>query len=147
MALKEILSNPKYGDDMVITIGQGADAETIKVGEIRSLPAAERRAVEAQLVERSNTLGQAELRFNAMFQEALGAGWVATGADGKVKVMPPPAQHQQAPPLTVAQVRTAAAAELGVDENDPLLGPVVKLFKQELASRDAKYAELQTKLD
>ena len=61
MAVADILSNPKYPDDMVLTV---ADGVTFKVGEIRALPAAERAAVTAQITERQNTLepGRACLR-------------------------------------------------------------------------------------
>ena len=147
MALKDILSNPKYGDDLVITIGQGADAETVKVGEIRALPAAERQALTAQITERQNTLGQAELAFAGKFQEAVRAGWLMQDEKGQVVVAPRlPLAATVAQP-TNAQVRAAAATEFGLDENDPLLGPVVKLVKQELASRDQTITDLRTKLD
>jgi hypothetical protein len=150
MALKDILSNPKYGDDLVITIGTGTEAETIKVGEIRALPAEERRALTTQLEERQNTLGQAELRFNALFQQAVHDGWLMTDDKGKVVVAPrpqftPASQSQQQP--TAADLRRAAAAEYNLDENDPLLGPVVKEMKAQLAERDKTLTELQTKLD
>jgi hypothetical protein len=141
MALKDILSNPKYADDMVITIGEGANAETVKVGEIRALPFAERQALTSQLTERINNVSQAELVFASKFQEAVNKGWLA--ADDKGNFVVP--ARQQAPP-TVAQVRAAAAQELGVDENDPLLGPVVKMFKQELATRDQTLTELRAEM-
>ena len=41
MALKDILLNAKYPDDMVLNLPDGS---TVNVGEIRSLPAAERQA-------------------------------------------------------------------------------------------------------
>ena len=143
MALKDILSNPKYNDDVVLTLGDGATAETFKVGEIRALPAAERAALTSQIEQRQNTLGQAELAFAAKFQQAVQAGWMAQ--DGKI-VAPVASQQQQVQP-TAAQVRAAAATEFNLDENDPLLGPVVKLVKQELAARDTTIADLRTKLD
>src|SRR5580698_2498444 len=120
MALKDILSNAKYADDMVLNLPDGS---TVNVGEIRALPAAERAALTSQIEQRQNTLGQAELAFAAKFQEAVQAGWVAQ--DGKI--IPPvqrQQQQQQAQP-TPAQIRAAAAAEFNLDENDPLLGPVV----------------------
>jgi hypothetical protein len=140
MAVTDILSNPKYPDDMVLTV---ADGVTFKVGEIRALPAAERAAVTAQITERQNILNQAELAFAGKFQDAVKAGWLA--ADGKV--VPPPQQQQPAKPPTAAEIRTAAAAEFNVDENDPLLGPVVKLVRQELASRDQRFTDIQAKID
>jgi hypothetical protein len=134
MALNDILKNAKYLDDMVLNLPDGS---TVNVGEIRALPAAERQALTSQITERTNTLNQAELVFAGKFQEAIQAGWLA--ADGKVV---PPRQQP-----TTAQIRTAVATEYGLDENDPLLGGVVKAFKAELAARDTRLTELQTKLD
>lgn len=141
MALKDILSNPKYGDDLVITIGQGADAETIKVGEIRALPAETRNALTSQIEERQRILTQAEQGLATRFEQAIDSGWLSR--EGTVN--PPPQSVQ--PPPTTAQVRTAAAAEFNLDENDPLLGPVVKLVKSELAQRDQTITDLRAKLD
>lgn len=141
MALKDILSNAKYADDMILNLPDGS---TVQVGEIRALPAAERQALTAQIEERANTLGQAELAFAAKFQQAVQAGWLAQ--DGRIV---PPAQH--APTVTAStstnDLRRAAAAEYGLDENDPLLGPVVKAMKTELAERDKTLNELRSKLD
>lgn len=137
MALKDILSNAKYADDMVLNLPDGS---TVNVGEIRALPVAERQALTAQIEQRTNTLNQAELVFAGKFQKALEAGWMDQNGN-----IVPPARQQVAQP-TVAQVRAAAAVELGVDENDPLLGPVVKLFKQELATRDQTLAELRAEM-
>lgn len=140
MALKDILSNAKYPDDMVLNLPDGS---TVNVGEIRSLPAAERAALVGQITERQNVLGQAELAFAAKFQEAVKAGWIAQ--DGKI--VPPTAPARVEPTPSNADLRRVAAAELNVDENDPLLGPVVKAMKAELAQRDQRLTELQTKLD
>jgi hypothetical protein len=143
MALKDILSNAKYADDMILNLPDGS---TVNVGEIRALPAAERQALTRQIEERQNTLGQAELAFAAKFQEAVKAGWIAQ--DGKI--VPPvaanPANPNPANP-SAADIRRAAAAEFNLDENDPLLGPVVKEFKSQLAERDKTLNELRTKLD
>jgi hypothetical protein len=136
MALKDILSNAKYSDDMILNLPDGS---TVNVGEIRALPAAERQALTSQIEQRQNTLGQAELAFASKFQKAIEAGWM----DQNGNIVPP--ARQQAQP-TVAQVRAAAAQELGVDENDPLLGPVVKMFKQELATRDQTLTELRAEM-
>lgn len=140
MALKDILSNAKYADDMILNLPDGS---TVNVGEIRALPAAERAALTSQIEQRQNTLGQAELAFAAKFQQAVQAGWVAQ--DGKI--IPPTVTTPIVKTPTAAEVRAAAATEFGLDENDPLLGPVVKLVKQELASRDATITDLRTKLD
>ena len=140
MALKDILSNAKYGDDMVLNLPDGS---TVQVGEIRALPVAERQALTAQIEQRQNTLGQAELAFAAKFQQAVQAGWMAQ--DGKI--VPPVQPQQVVKQPTVADLRAAAATEYGLDENDPLLGPVVKLVKAELDKRDSTITELRTKLD
>jgi hypothetical protein len=139
MALKDILSNAKYADDMVLNLPDGS---TVQVGEIRALPVAERQALTRQIEERQSTLGQAELAFANKFQQAVQAGWMQQ--DGKIVA---PVQTPVAAQPTVAQLRAAAASEFGLDENDPLLGPVVKLVKQELDKRDSTIADLRTKLD
>ena len=141
MALKDILSNAKYADDMVLNLPDGS---TVNVGEIRALPVAERQALTAQIEQRQSTLGQAELAFAAKFQQAVQAGWLAQ--DGRIV---PPAQQQQVTPKTPTtnELRAAAQAEYGLSDDDPLLGPVVKQMKAELAQRDARLAELSTKLD
>jgi hypothetical protein len=139
MALKDILLNAKYPDDMVLNLPDGS---TVNVGEIRSLPAAERQALTSQIEQRQNTLGQAELAFAAKFQDAVKAGWIAQ--DGKIV---PPQTVQTVKTPTTTELRQAAAAEYGLDENDPLLGPVVKEMKTQLAERDKTLNELRTKLD
>ena len=141
MALKDILSNAKYGDDMVLNLPDGS---TVNVGEIRALPVAERQALVAQITERQNVLGQAELAFAAKVQDAVKAGWMAQ--DGKI-VPPQQTRIETVKTPTAAEIRAAAANEFNLDENDPLLGPVVKLVRQELAARDSKIAELTSKLD
>ena len=144
MALKDILSNAKYGDDMILNLPDGS---TVQVGEIRALPVAERQALTRQIEERQNTLGQAEAAFAGKFQEAVRAGWLMQDEKGQIVVAPRlPLAATVAQP-TVAQVRAAAASEFNLDESDPLLGPVVKLVKQELASRDQTITDLRTKLD
>jgi hypothetical protein len=143
MALKDILLNAKYPDDMVLNLPDGS---TVNVGEIRSLPAAERQALTSQIEQRQNTLGQAELAFAAKFQDAVKAGWIAQ--DGKIVApVQQQQQQQQAKQPTAAELRAAAQAEYGLSDDDPLLGPVVKQMKAELAQRDARLAELTTKLD
>lgn len=137
MALRDILSNAKYPDDMILNLPDGS---VVNVGEIRALPAAERASLTSQIEQRTNTLGQAELAFAAKFQEAVQAGWLAQ--DGKIVA---PQQQQTVTPKTptAAELRAAAQAEFSLTDDDPLLGPVVKFMKQELASRDAALAELR----
>lgn len=142
MALKDILSNVKYADDMILNLPDGS---TVQVGEIRALPVAERQALTAQIEQRNNTLGQAELAFASKFQDAVKAGWLAQ--DGKI--VPPAAvtRTEITKTPTAAELRAAAQQEYGLSDDDPLLGPVVKQMKAELAQRDARLAELSTKLD
>jgi hypothetical protein len=137
MALKDILSNAKYADDMILNLPDGS---TVQVGEIRALPVAERQALTAQIEQRQNTLGQAELAFASKFQQAVQAGWLAQ--DGKV-VAPTVQTQQQAVNPTAAELRAAAQVEYGLSDDDPLLGPVVKQMKAELAKRDQEMAALR----
>ena len=58
------------------------------------------------------------------------------------KIVPPKQQQQQAPAPTAAELRAAAQAEFNLDDNDPLLGPVVKAMKSELAKRGFIYTDL-----
>jgi hypothetical protein len=143
MALKDILSNAKYPDDMVLNLPDGS---TVNVGEIRSLPVAERQALTSQIEQRQSTLGQAELAFAAKFQQAVQAGWLAQ--DGRI--VPPQQQTTQqtlTKTPTAAELRTMAQNEYGLSDDDPLLGPVVKQMKAELAKRDTEMADLRIKLD
>jgi hypothetical protein len=135
MALKDILSNAKYADDMILNLPDGS---TVQVGEIRALPVAERQALTAQIEQRQNTLGQAELAFASKFQQAVQSGWLAQ--DGKV--VAPTVQTQQTTPTTT-ELRAAAQVEYGLSDDDPLLGPVVKQMKAELAKRDQEMAALR----
>lgn len=129
MALKDILTNgSKYADDVVLTLPDGT---TATVGEMRSLESDEKKA----LINRQNTLSQAEMAFAGRFQEAIKTGWLSS--DGKI--VPP--QN-----MTDKQVRQAAAAEFGVDESDPLLGSVVKEFRAELAKRDSALEAMKTEM-
>lgn len=142
MALKDILSNAKYPDDMVLNLPDGS---TVNVGEIRSLPAAERQALVGQITERQNVLGQAELAFAKKFQDAVAAGWIAQ--DGKIVPPTVPVRNEPVKTPTAAEIRAAAQSEFGLSDDDPLLGPVVKAMKAELAQRDQRMTELQAKLD
>ena len=142
MALKDILSNAKYADDMILNLPDGS---TVNVGEIRALPVAERQALTSQIEQRQSTLGQAELAFAAKFQQAVQAGWLAQ--DGKIVAPVTATRTEPVKTPTAADLRTLAQSEYGLSDDDPLLGPVVKQMKAELAQRDAKLAELTTKLD
>lgn len=117
MALKDILSSAKYGDDMVLNLPDGT---TATVGEMRSLEATEKQ----NLIDRQNVMAKAEMAFAGKFQEAITAGWMT--ADGKIVA-----------PRSDKEIRSAAANEFGLSEDDPLLGAVVKEFKAEIGKRDA----------
>ena len=119
MALKDILSNAKYADDMILNLPDGS---TVQVGEIRALPVAERQALTSQIEQRQNTLGQAELAFAAKFQQAVQAGWLAQ--DGKIV---PPAAPITAKTSTAAELRAAAAVEFNVDDPDPDLPLIIRI--------------------
>jgi hypothetical protein len=149
MALCDILSNAKYADDMILNLPDGS---TVNVGEIRALPAAERAALTSQIEQRQNTLGQAELVFAGKFQKAVQDGLLVLDKTTGEYVVPvdqlrAQRQQQQQTVPTPAQIRSAAATEFNLDENDPLLGPVVKLVRAELDKRDATITESRTKLD
>lgn len=116
MALKEILNSAKYGDDMVLQLPDGS---TATVGEMRSLSAEDRQSLQ----QRQQLVEQAELAIAAKVQEFQKAGLL--GPNGQVQV-----------PKNDAEIRQAAASEFGLDPNDPLLGPIVKEFKSEMAKRD-----------
>jgi hypothetical protein len=144
MALKDILSNAKYADDMVLNLPDGS---TVQVGEIRALPVAERQALTHQIEERQSTLGQAELAFASKFQEAVQAGWLVQDEQGKVHVAPRLPLASAITQPTNIQLREAAQVEYGLSADDPLLGPVVKEMRAQLAQRDTALAEMRTKLD
>ena len=142
MALKDVLSNAKYTDDMVLSLPDGS---TVNVGDIRALPVAERQALTAQIEQRQNTLGQAELAFANKFQQAVQAGWLA--ADGKIVAPTASTRVDPVKTPTAAELRAAAQSEYGLSDDDPLLGPVMKEMKTQLAQRDAALAEMRTKID
>ncbi len=142
MALKDVLSNAKYTDDMVLSLPDGS---TANVGDIRALPVAERQALTAQIEQRQNTLGQAELAFAAKFQQAVQSGWLA--ADGKIVAPTASTRVDPVKTPTAAELRAAAQSEYGLSDDDPLLGPVMKEMKTQLAQRDAALAEMRTKID
>ena len=142
MALKDVLSNAKYTDDMVLSLPDGS---TVNVGDIRALPVAERQALTAQIEQRQNTLGQAELAFAAKFQQAVQSGWLA--ADGKIVAPTASTRVDPVKTPTAAELRAAAQSEYGLSDDDPLLGPVMKEMKTQLAQRDAALAEMRTKID
>jgi hypothetical protein len=125
MALKDIISSAKYADDIVFSLPDGT---TATIGEIRALPSEERQ----QLLQRQQTVSDAEMALARKVQQAVAAGWMTD--KGEIVA---PAKH------TDAELRRAASAETGLDEGDPLLGPVVKEMKAELAKRDTVLKTMQ----
>lgn len=126
MALKDILSNAKYADDMVLSLPDGT---TASVGEFRALEAEEKR----KLIDRSRTIEEAELALAERILDAKNRG-----------VIIEPGQEQNLP-YTDRQVRQEAAAQFGLSEDDPLLGQVAKEFKRIEAENRAREAALETK--
>ena len=118
MALKDIINSAKYGDDIVLQLPDGT---TATIGEMRSLSAEDRQS----LVQRQQMVEQAELAIATKVAEFQRAG-----------LLGPNGQPMATVPRTDADIRTAAAQEYGLDPNDPLLGPVVKAFKEEMGKRD-----------
>ena len=111
MALKDILLNAKYPDDMVLSLPDGT---SMKVGEMRSLEAEEKQ----RLVQRSQTMEAAETALAERIMDAQRRGILT------------PAQ-----PLEDQEIRREAAAQFGLREDDPLLGQVAKEFKRLEAER------------
>jgi hypothetical protein len=124
MAFRDVLNNAKYADDMVLTLPDGT---TGTLGEMRALDLEDRN----KLQQRQQLVEQAELAIAQRVQQLSAAG----------------AFDQPKPKPTDAEVRTAAAAEFGLDENDPLLGGVVKEFKRQLSERDNQIKALEGKME
>lgn len=130
MALKDILTSGKYADDMVLSLPDGT---TASVGEMRSMAAEERRA----LVARSQALEAAEAgvltRVNTLRQNGL--------LDENM---------QPVSRVTTRQVEDHISSTTGMDENDPLFGPLVKETKAQIAAiksaSDAEIAKLRAEM-
>lgn len=126
MAIKDILSNSKYADDMVLSLPDGT---TFTLGDARQMNAQDRQ----RLTERAQQLEAAEAgvmsRVNSLRQAGL--------LDDQLN---PVAVRQ-----SDAQLRREITAQTGIDEGDPLFGPVLKQVKQEMAGvRDAFTKEVET---
>jgi hypothetical protein len=107
MALKDILNNAKYADDMVLTLPDGT---TGTIGEFRSLDAEERN----NLIQRAKTIEQAEIALADRIREAQSRGIL----------------NSQPVQTDDAAIRAAAAQQFRLSEDDPLLGQVAKEFKR-----------------
>lgn len=118
MALKDILSNSTYADDLVISIPDGkGGSQTATLGEMRSMEATERRT----LINRQTAIEQAEAGLMTRINTLRQAGLLDDQMNPIVT------------PRADASIRRDVAAATGLDENDPLFGQVVKEFKSELA--------------
>lgn len=113
MALKDILTNAKYGDDIVLTLPDGT---TASLGEMRALEANERKA----LLGRQQSLEQAEAGIMQRITSLRQAGLLDENLNPVV-----PSQ------TSIKQHVTQAT---GLTEDDPLFGDVVKAMKAELAT-------------
>lgn len=123
MALKDILTSATYADDMVIAMPDGSSAT---VGEMRGLAAAERQA----LLARSQQLELAEQGVMQRVTKLREANLL----DENMNV------------VTTRQVAQHVAATTGMDENDPLFGPLVKEVKGEMAKLTEMVTGLKTQL-
>lgn len=122
MALKDILlAGSKYADDMVISLPDGT---TATIGEMRALEVEEKQ----RLLQRSQTLEQAETELAKRIHAAAQQGLLE------------PSQ----PRHTDADLRSAAATQYGLTEDDPLLGQVVKEMKRMEADNAKKLEAIQT---
>lgn len=134
MALKDILTNAKYADDMVLSLPDGS---TATVGEMRALEVEERQA----LVARNNLVSQAEMELAAKFQRAVQAGWInpQTG-----EVLQPTRQSD----AEIRRSAVTAAADQGValDENDPLLGSIVREVRKLQNDQKTQLEALRTEM-
>lgn len=120
MALKDVLSNSKYADDMVFTTPDGG---SMTLGEMRSLEAEEKQ----RLIQRSQTMEAAET--------ALAERIMAAQRNGILTPVAAPLEEQE--------IRREAAAQFGLREDDPLLGQVAKEFKRLEVERKAEVESLR----
>jgi hypothetical protein len=125
MALKDILSTGTYADDMVIALPDGSSAT---VGEMRSMAATERAA----LLQRAQQL---ELAEQGVMQRVTKLREANLLDDQMNPILP-----------SNRQVAQHVAATTGMDENDPLFGPLVKETKALIAAQAAELAGMKTQL-
>lgn len=111
MALKDILTSGTYADDMVLSLPDGT---TATVGEMRSMAATERAA----LLQRSKDLETAEQGVMQRVTTLRNAGLL----------------DDQMQPITQRQVERHVAEATGMDEDDPLFGPLVRQTRAEIAA-------------
>jgi hypothetical protein len=115
MTFQEILSNSKYGDDMVLSLPDGS---AVKVGDVRSYTATERQ----EIVGRAQKLQDAEAALTTRVTKLRTAGLLDENMN---PVVNQPSDRE---------VRKAITSNTGIDEDDPLFGPLLKQVKAELSS-------------
>src|SRR6516162_880861 len=125
MALKDILANAKYADDMVLSLPDGT---TATVGEMRGYTADERSA----LIQRDESLRAAEAGLSNRVNRLREAGLL---------------DDQLNPVLSTRaerEVKQAITQQTGITEEDPLFGPLLKQVKTEMAAISSQMkAELE----
>jgi hypothetical protein len=120
--LKDILTTGTYADDLVIALPDGSSAT---VGEMRQLATSERQA----LLARQQQLELAEQGVLERVTKLRTAGLL----DDKMEVVVPSRR----------QVADHVRETTGMDENDPLFGPMVKEVRAEMAKIQAVVEEVK----
>lgn len=116
MALKDILGNSAYADDLQISIPDGRGGSvTASLGEVRGFGSSERQALTA----RAQQLEAAQNGLMQRVQELQGAGLL----DANLNVVKQP---------TTREIKAAVKAETGLDENDAVFGSLFKQVKEQI---------------
>src|SRR6516225_4602754 len=115
MALKDILANAKYADDMVLSLPDGT---TATIGEMRGFTASERSA----LINRDESLRAAEAGLSNRVNRLREAGLLD---DQLNPVLSSKADRE---------VRQTVTQQTGIAEDDPLFGPLLQQVKREMAA-------------
>ena len=122
MALKDILNSAKYGDDIILSLPDGT---TATVGEMRGMGAGERKV----LLDKQASLEAAEQGIYQRVQTLKNAGLLDDNL------------HPVTSRQTTAQIKQEITAATGLDESDPLFGPILKEMKAEFARVKAESAQ------
>jgi hypothetical protein len=141
---KEILADSKIADDFVISLGDGTSRT---MGEIRAEDRESEGALSRKWTQQEEALRQREAQLGAAEIELM------QRVDGYAKrqgisvedfIM---GKGNPASSLPTAPSRRDVAAQTGLDENDPLVGEVVKQLKALTARLDKTDQELLTQRD
>jgi hypothetical protein len=122
MALKDILTTGTYADEMVIALPDGSSAT---IGEMRSMASTERAA----LLARAQQLELAEQGVMTRVTKLREANLL----DDQMNPVIP----------TARQVEQHVAAATGMDESDPLFGPLVKETRAAAKAQAEQLAAMQ----